>query len=164
MGCTQRAWRAVGRRKVASFLTYAKLYPEYRFVFVGDNGQADVLTAEMMAQSSCNVLGSFIHEVYPVSRTLTSLPDGPDLDAWNAQGIHFFQTYVGAALAALKMEIISVETLAKIVTEAVQDCRIELHRRNLKLLSRGSEKKKAALPKFGKIKVGPAPDAVIERL
>jgi hypothetical protein len=35
------------RDKAESFLKYARLYPEYQFIFFGDNGQGDVFAAEV---------------------------------------------------------------------------------------------------------------------
>ena len=56
---------------------YARLYPEYQFIFFGDNGQGDVYAAEMMldkasvrryAQSEkdgrCPVSAILIHDVH----------------------------------------------------------------------------------------------------
>ena len=42
---------AVGWRQ-SFFLQYARLYPEYDFVFFGDNGQGDVFAAESMVDDS----------------------------------------------------------------------------------------------------------------
>merc|ERR1712032_267093 len=88
-------------------------------------------TAELMVQSSPEVVSCFIHEVQPISRTLTSL-QAPDRRAWEAKRIFFFCTYVGAATAAFKEQIIGVEELAEMVVEAVDDYRVEMHKHGLR--------------------------------
>lgn len=118
--CTQRAWSAAGRRKYDTFLTFTHLYPEYEFVFVGDNGQGDVLAAEAMMDAGLRVRACFIHEVWPIENTLTSLPK-PDRDAWARKNIFFFQTYVGAAVVAREAGLIMAEDLAEVVSEALED-------------------------------------------
>lgn len=35
---------------IQNFSEYVSLYPEFKHVFVGDNGQGDVKAAEMMAE------------------------------------------------------------------------------------------------------------------
>lgn len=42
------AWRAVGEVKVDAFLQFRVLYPEYDFIFCGDNGQGDLYAAQLM--------------------------------------------------------------------------------------------------------------------
>jgi len=129
--CSRRAWRGVGQRKFNKFFTYSRLYPEYRYIFVGDNGQGDLLAAEMMVQALPEVLGCFIHEVQPISRTLTSL-EKPDRVAWAAKRIFFFRTYVGAAIAAFNEQLINVEALAEVVVEAIEDYRVDMHKHGLR--------------------------------
>lgn len=43
-----RAWRRVGRFKHRTFRNFAQLYPEYDYVFCGDDGQGDLLAGQMM--------------------------------------------------------------------------------------------------------------------
>ena len=65
------AERAIGEVKYLNFKRYAAAYPEYRFVFFGDSGQADALTADLMLDDeelSARVLATFIHD----------LREGPD--------------------------------------------------------------------------------------
>lgn len=38
----------LAQKKAQSFEQYASLYPEYSFVFIGDNGQGDLRTAEIV--------------------------------------------------------------------------------------------------------------------
>eukprot|EP00403_Amphidinium_massartii_P000584 CAMPEP_0178376262 /NCGR_PEP_ID=MMETSP0689_2-20121128/3311_1 /TAXON_ID=160604 /ORGANISM="Amphidinium massartii, Strain CS-259" /LENGTH=833 /DNA_ID=CAMNT_0019996277 /DNA_START=50 /DNA_END=2552 /DNA_ORIENTATION=- len=136
--CSRSAWKSAGYQKVRCFTQYAELYPEYKFVFVGDNGQADVLAAELMQQHSDQVLGCFMQEVIPIEETLSTL-DAPDVAKWKAKGIHFFQSYVGAALSAHAADLISAESLASVARDAVQDYYVEMHERRLAYLANRSK-------------------------
>jgi len=137
--CTRHAWKSAGYQKLRCFAKYAELYPEYRFVFVGDNGQADVLAAELMQQHSDQVLGCFMHEVSPIQATL-STKEAPTYETWKASGIHFFRTYVGAALSAYHADLISLESLAGVAKESVDDYYIEMHERRLAYLAKKNSK------------------------
>eukprot|EP00939_MAST-03C_sp_MAST-3C-sp1_P003607 g3607.t1 len=65
-------------KKVLNWTQYAALYPEFEFIFVGDNGQGDVLTAEAMLQSNIGdrVEAVFIHLVKPLDLTPGARPGG----------------------------------------------------------------------------------------
>ena len=87
-------------KKFANFKEYASLYPEYKFIFIGDNGQADVAAAELMTDAfGDRIEAVYIHQVKPIEQTFGY--EGPHtLDKWQHMGVHFFSTYVGAALHA----------------------------------------------------------------
>ncbi len=60
--------RQIGEVKFDNFRRYARVYPEYRFVFFGDSGQADAVTAQRMALDAGDefdrrVLATFIHDL-----------------------------------------------------------------------------------------------------
>lgn len=61
----------LAEKKVLNFTQYAAMYPEFEFVFIGDNGQGDVLTAESMMKSNISdrIEAVFIHLVKPLDRT-----------------------------------------------------------------------------------------------
>lgn len=48
------AWRQVGVNKHLTYLKFRCLYPEYDFVFCGDNGQGDLYAAQLMLKSQRN--------------------------------------------------------------------------------------------------------------
>lgn len=60
-------------KKAESFSQYVSLYPEYSFVFIGDNGQGDLRCAEMVMQGQekgdRKVEAVYIHRVQPLHRT-----------------------------------------------------------------------------------------------
>ena len=58
------AWKAVGELKFKTFENYSKMYPEYKYVFCGDDGQGDLLAGELMSKHyPDSVLAVFIHRV-----------------------------------------------------------------------------------------------------
>ncbi|KAG7377708.1 hypothetical protein PHYPSEUDO_011137 [Phytophthora pseudosyringae] len=98
---------AIAKMKLNSFLRLAQVFPEFNFVFFGDSGQGDTLLASRLLQSCPEqVLATFIHNVNPVfART----GDGGRKRAYAAEGVEFFGTYAGAALAAHKKGLISAK-------------------------------------------------------
>lgn len=67
------SWRMVGERKARTFEEYASLYPEYDYVFCGDNGQGDLLAAEKILKGPWkeNVRACFIHRVLEPEKQLS---------------------------------------------------------------------------------------------
>ncbi|GAB5363207.1 hypothetical protein AAMO2058_000863800 [Amorphochlora amoebiformis] len=112
----------MAQKKYQNYSEYASLYPEYTFVFIGDNGQGDVTAAEkMIERDGKRVESVFIHKVQDLSKTPGFTDDS--LAKWERMGIIFFETYVGAALQACKRELISPRGLRTIAIEAVREFR-----------------------------------------
>lgn len=129
--------RAIGEAKFANFLNFAAVYPEYRFVFIGDSGQADALTAELMIATgdSANprVTAAFIHDLRPTSGTARgaspsflgidpALIVGPD--SVRAPGIIVFRNYIDAAVQAYQNTdeldvLITADELARVTVGAL---------------------------------------------
>jgi len=119
------SWRAVGLRKNATFEQYAQLYPEYDFVFCGDNGQGDLLAAESMVDGPYGdrVLAVFIQEVKARGRMLSSR------NVYSSQGngangkVFFHFTYLRAAVDAVNVGLLDTEALYKVGTSAYSELR-----------------------------------------
>eukprot|EP00968_Pinguiococcus_pyrenoidosus_P015434 scaffold1428_cov259-Pinguiococcus_pyrenoidosus.AAC.1 len=95
----------LANKKFENFEEYRALYPEFRHVFVGDNGQGDVRAGEMMLEKwSTSVECVYIHRVIPTEATFGF--EGSETTAkWKRLGIVFFDTYIDAAIhAALKRD------------------------------------------------------------
>jgi hypothetical protein len=100
--------------KFMNFLSFASVYPEYRFVFVGDSGQADALTAQRIVESGAvkggpRVITTFIHDLK--DRSNQTRPPSPAFDRLPAtlrvgrasasgRGVIVFRNYVDAAVIA----------------------------------------------------------------
>ncbi len=90
---------------------YRLLYPEHRYVFLGDSGQGDaLLAARLMAERASVMRGVFIRNILPT--------DAQGRAAWAAKGGPLFDTYVGAALHAFELGLISREGLARVACAA----------------------------------------------
>ena len=123
-GSLDSGWRMVFRgdyyalavTKYENFCQFASLYPEFTFVFIGDNGQGDVMAAAMMAAKlGARLECVFIKQVQPVQRT-----PGWSLEAREAwRKFVFFTTFVGAALEAAKRGLIDVSAIQRIGEHAI---------------------------------------------
>ena len=103
---------AMADAKWKNFARLRDVFPEYTFVWVGDSGQGDVRLGERMrAECPSVVVAVFIHDV-PSTGAETR-------QAHAANGIHFFDTYVGAAVVALDLGLISPERLREVVQESL---------------------------------------------
>jgi len=118
------AWKLVGEQKYRTFQDFGSLYPEYDFVFCGDNGQGDLLAGQLMvgqrqegdasdssesdpegmrvAEGRPNVRCVLIHKVMEHKDSLAVEPKSKRNAQWEEdlrrKGLVFHRTYVGAAL------------------------------------------------------------------
>jgi len=105
-------------KKFENFTQYAALYPEFSFAFIGDNGQGDVRAGEMMLEAlGGQVEAIFIHQVQELHRT-PGYTNYASREKWDRMGIHFFRTYIGAALHALRKGMIHPNGLRRIARDA----------------------------------------------
>ncbi|RKH11157.1 DUF2183 domain-containing protein [Corallococcus sp. CA047B] len=103
----------IAQKKFENFEQYARLFPEYGFVFVGDSGQGDVeFGARMLAAQPQTVRAVFIHDV-------VATPEAKR-EEWRARHIFFFDTYVGAAVEAFHAGVVSRDGVDRIATAAVE--------------------------------------------
>jgi len=124
---TDALYQTLASKKLSRFREYASLYPEAAFVYVGDNGQGDVLCAEALANSrefKRKIVASFIHKVAGTMSTLSIFrkEDSTSHDiqeAWRMRGIHLNRTHLGMSKTAYELNLISVEDLKKICTSAM---------------------------------------------
>ena len=135
----------IGEVKFRNFLEFAAVYPEYRYVFVGDSGQADALTAQLLITTSdpasSRVVTTFIHALkaddnvkprkskafdalLPAIRVGEQSPSG--------RGVIVFRNYIDAAVIAYShratlrdpatsRELITAQELAVIVESALAE-------------------------------------------
>lgn len=103
-------------RKFEVFGRYRELFPEYDFIFVGDNGQGDPeFGRRMQAASPERIKAVFIHNV------AEEVPADPDATTWEDDGLIVFNTYVGAALAAWQHGLISAEGVRRVAAAAQEE-------------------------------------------
>jgi hypothetical protein len=104
----------IAAMKLENFSRYVQLYPEYGFVFTGDSGQGDVVFGEQILASWPELVRAvFIHDV-------VATPE-PARQSWRDKRIFFFDTYVGAAVEAFEVGVISRDGVARVVHAARED-------------------------------------------
>lgn len=108
-------------KKYSNYKEYSKIYPEYKSIFIGDNGQGDVRAAEMVFHDHELVVSSslervYIHIVKPLANTYLK-DDRMKQDS----KIYFFGNYIDAAIDALEHKLINTFGLLRLMREAKQD-------------------------------------------
>jgi hypothetical protein len=106
--------------KFENFREYLALYPEYTCIFIGDNGQGDVRTAELVLKDkefAKNLHRVYVHAIQPRHLTYCKNPVSTLADS----RLYYFGTYVDAALDAFKHKLIRASGLRKIMEEACED-------------------------------------------
>ena len=103
---------AMADGKLGNVERYRMLFPEYGIVFVGDSGQGDVLVGEGMREAHPEAIPTiFIHDVVATPQ--------PERDRLAAKGVHLVDTYVGAAVQASRLGMVSLHSLKAVVAEAI---------------------------------------------
>jgi hypothetical protein len=127
---------AIGETKFVNAMYFAAAFPEYRYVFVGDSGQADALTAQLLtqgvpAEGTSRPITTFIHDLRrrPIDKEVASDAFGRVIPAETAgdpaatgRAIITFRNYIQAAARAYDHRatldnLIDADDLVK-VTEA----------------------------------------------
>lgn len=94
-------------RKLEMFNRYQLLFPEYDFVFIGDNGQGDAEFGRRMLEMTPEAVAAvFIHDI--------TGDDPHETPTWEEEGIIFFRTYVGAAIEAWRKGLITREGVNRV--------------------------------------------------
>ena len=130
----------IGEVKFANCQQFCAVFPEYQYVFVGDSGQADALTAQLltnglMAEGTSRPLTTFIHDlressddlraVSPAFRRLSTDDLVGDPPAAR-RGVIVFRNYIHAATIAYLqrdtlINLIDANELAAITSAALAD-------------------------------------------
>ncbi len=123
----------IGRVKLENFEKFSKVYPEYHYVFVGDSGQADALTAQMMVtnestEEASRVVTTFIHNIDAKSVSPAFKNLRPDVvvrkTSAAGRGVIVFRNYIDAAVSvymhsATLENLVTDEELARITNSAL---------------------------------------------
>ncbi|GMF11407.1 unnamed protein product [Phytophthora lilii] len=111
----------MAQKKFENFCEFYQLYPEFKHVFVGDNGQGDVRAAELIVEKfgPDALEAGFFQRVQPIEK-MFNYHSKEDLERWRKMNIIFFDTYVGAAVEAFRMKKIRLSGLKKICDDAGQ--------------------------------------------
>ncbi|KAL7542333.1 hypothetical protein ACHAXR_011686 [Thalassiosira sp. AJA248-18] len=116
-------YEPLARKKFDNFKRFVSIYPEYKHVFVCDNGQGDVRAGELMHdQFPRHLDGLFVHLVQDITNTF-----GFDAERWRRKGLLaktcFFRVYPDAALwgATQRPPFIRMHGLSRVCQDAVWD-------------------------------------------
>lgn len=105
-------------KKLQNFLEYCRLYPEYSFVFIGDNGQGDLRAGARMLDEHPDLIEAvFIHIVQPVDKT-HGIDHYRSLRPEVRRKLVLFRDYADAALAAVERGLFPLEGLGKVLHAA----------------------------------------------
>lgn len=103
--------RQIADKKLDNFVRYARLYPEFSFVFIGDSGQGDATFGRAMREREPDrVEAILIHDV-------VNSPDRARA-TWRESGVLLFDTYVGAACEAHDLALIPGDGVRRVVESA----------------------------------------------
>lgn len=135
----------IGRVKFSNYSNFSQVYPEYGFVFVGDSGQADALTAQLMITQTdqpSRVLTTFIHDIRrfegdtaSASNSFQGLLQNKALvvneTSASGRGVIVFRNYIQAAVVAHKHsatleDLITADELATITRAALEQFQVLL--------------------------------------
>jgi hypothetical protein len=116
--------REIGHVKFNNFKRYAQVYPEYRFVFFGDSGQADALTAARMVadgHASSRVVTTFIHDLGDTARSPAYQELDRNLVDARPPRVIVFRNHIQAAVRghAHYPELVSGAALARVTNAAL---------------------------------------------
>jgi|GEM_PF-4368609 hypothetical protein len=128
----------IGEVKFKNFSKFSVVYPEYRYVFVGDSGQADAVTAQLMlledqVEGTARVVTTFLHDLRASETDMRSVsPSFQNLRSnllvneasATGRGVITFRNYIQAATVAFAHreslgDLISAEGLAHITHAAL---------------------------------------------
>jgi hypothetical protein len=126
--------------KFMNFLAFASVYPEYRFVFVGDSGQADARAAQRIIESGNvkdgpRVITTFVHDLKdssnqtrPSSPAFNRLPATQRVDraSTEGRGVIVFRNYIAAAVIAYThraklKDLITADELVAVTVAALRE-------------------------------------------
>eukprot|EP01041_Mallomonas_annulata_P009905 gene9905-20602_t len=111
----------LAKKKYENFIEYLALYPEFKCIFIGDNGQGDVRASEMLMENKqyeANLQRVYVHEVQPIHKThavknITKSRQCPR--------ICYFRCYIDAGLDAFRHGLIRASGLRRLAVEAIRD-------------------------------------------
>jgi hypothetical protein len=106
-----------GNTKFQRFTQYLQIFPEYNLLFIGDNGQGDLLAGKQMIEYCMengipNRIHVFIHKVSEDGRTFKVSPE--EDPSKSIEGLFFFTTYAELANTFMNLDIFNQDDVQKI--------------------------------------------------
>lgn len=106
----------VGNKKTQRFEEYHTIFPEYQYIFIGDNGQGDVIAGKKMNKLSSDSM-IFIHNIQVRDKPKSSLRE---IQKTSTNRLHFFENYHALGLIFYNLQLFqkyNVETMNKSIMQ-----------------------------------------------
>jgi hypothetical protein len=112
--------KLLGNTKFERFKQYISIFPEYKILFIGDNGQGDVLAGKQMLEFTdrCRV---FIHKVSEDGVNFKTVLE----ESSNIPRLNFFKNYYDVAFEFEKLGIFNTGEATEVKNEIVQQLKLE---------------------------------------
>ena len=139
-------FKLFGNTKFDRFKQYVSIFPEYKILFIGDNGQGDVLAGKKMLEFTdrCHV---FIHKVSEDGVNFKTVPE----ESLNIPRLNFFKNYYDVALKFKELDIFNLGETAEVKNEIVQQLKLEDNSKFANLYSiRGGKSSRKTIKKVRK--------------
>lgn len=109
-------FKLFGNTKFERFKQYLSIFPEYKILFFGDNGQGDVLAGIQMTRftDNCHV---FIHKVSEDGKKFKTVEE----ESQNIPRLNFFKNYYEAAQKLRELNIFNDDDVQNIKNEITQE-------------------------------------------
>lgn len=105
-----RSHGAMAQRKLENFSLYQRLFPEFDFVFIGDNGQGDLSLGEMMLDLYPKRMSSvYIHDVKQTG------------SSHDHNQLHYFGSYLEMAIDLCQQGLLSLEDCERVSVASTRD-------------------------------------------
>lgn len=104
----------MARKKLQNMKNYLSIFPEYHFIWVGDNGQGDQKAGEMLLKTfPKRAITVLIHNIKKVKSN--------KIGRLASRNIFLFNTYVKAAFVLFKKNILSFTQLQMFIKKSKED-------------------------------------------
>jgi len=94
---------SLAKTKFTKFKQYKILFPEYKLIFIGDNGQGDLIAGFKMIKYDPNCL-VFIHNLYVNNEYIF---DKKKINSYKQKRLYFFDNYLSLSSLFLKFKLIT---------------------------------------------------------
>jgi hypothetical protein len=115
----------IGNEKYRKFKQYAKIFPEYRLFFIGDNGQGDLIAGKMMlADPECpeDLIVCIHNIIYEGKFLFTQEEEQLNKDFAGGTRLYFFKNYLELAYIFTKtLKIFTQKQYLAIKEAAIED-------------------------------------------
>lgn len=102
--------KIVGDKKFSRFKEYIQIFPEYQYIFIGDNGQGDYITGKQMIQYTNDTM-VFIHNIQ-IGDSLKLSPS--KIGKKTKKRLQFFENYKGLTTLFHEADILQKHNIENI--------------------------------------------------